>query len=104
LCFDNDCGNELVGTFSLTQNDIPGNKDFSPCLAHLFVVEKYRRQKIGETLVNHAEQQARNFGFDKMYLYTTDRTIHSWYERLGWKIIKEDIAGGIDIKIMVTSL
>jgi N-acetylglutamate synthase-like GNAT family acetyltransferase len=68
------------------------------------VVEKYRRQKIGEALVNYAKQQARNFGFEKMYLYTTDKTIHLWYEKLGWKIIKEDVIGKFDIKIMETSL
>ncbi|MDR2645980.1 MAG: GNAT family N-acetyltransferase [Holosporaceae bacterium] len=103
LCF-NDCANELIGTFSLTQKDIPNNEDFSPCLSHLFVIEKYRRQKIGEALVNYAKQQARKCGFEKMYLYTTDKTVHLWYEKLSWKIIKEDVIGKFDIKIMETNL
>jgi GNAT superfamily N-acetyltransferase len=104
LCFDDDCNNELIGTFSLVQKDIPLNEVFSPCLSHLFVIEKYRRQKIGETLVNYAKQQVRNFRFEKMYLYTTDRTVHLWYKKLGWKIIKEDIIGKFDIKIVEISL
>jgi GNAT superfamily N-acetyltransferase len=104
LCFDDNCASELIGTFSLTQKDITNNEQFSPCLSHLFVIEKYRRRKIGETLVNHAKQQARNFGFEKMYLYTTDKTVHLWYEKLGWEIIKEDAIGKFDIKIMETDI
>jgi N-acetylglutamate synthase-like GNAT family acetyltransferase len=104
LCFDDDCASELIGTFSLTQKDIPNNEDFSPCLSNLFVSEKYRRQKIGEALVNYAKQQAQNFGFEKIYLYTTDKTVHLWYEKLGWKIIKEDVIGKFDIKIMEINL
>jgi GNAT superfamily N-acetyltransferase len=91
LCFNDDCNNELIGTFSLTQKDIPNNEQFSPCFSNLFVAEKYRRRKIGKKLIEHVKQQAKNFGFEKMYLYTTNKTIHLWYEKLGWKIIKEDI-------------
>jgi N-acetylglutamate synthase-like GNAT family acetyltransferase len=98
------CKSELIGTFSLTQKDIPHNEIFSPCLSHLFVIEKYRRQKIEEALVNYAKQQTRNFGFEKIYLYTTDKTVHLWYEILGWIIIKEDVIGKFDVKIMETSL
>ncbi|MDR2682052.1 MAG: GNAT family N-acetyltransferase [Holosporaceae bacterium] len=104
LCFDDDCNNELIGTFSLRQKDIPHNEDLCPSLSHLLVIEKYRRQKIGETFINYAKQQAKNFGFEKMYLYTIDKTVHLWYERLGWKIIKEDVVGKFDIKIMETNL
>jgi GNAT superfamily N-acetyltransferase len=102
LCFGDD--DELVGTFSLTQKDIPNNEDFSPCLSNLFVAGKYRRQKIGEKLIEYAKQQAKNFGFEKIYLYTIDKTVHLWYEKLGWKIIKEDIVRKFDIKIMETNL
>jgi N-acetylglutamate synthase-like GNAT family acetyltransferase len=69
------------------------------------VAEKYRHRKIGEKLIEHAKQQAKDFGFEKMYLYTTDKTIHLWYEKLGWKIIKEDILfEKFPIKIMKADL
>jgi predicted N-acetyltransferase YhbS len=71
LCFGDD--DELVGTFSLTQKDIPNNEDFSPCLLNLFVAEKYRRQKIGGKLIEYAKQKAKDFGFEKLYLYTQSR-------------------------------
>jgi hypothetical protein len=35
LCFDDDQANELIGTFSLTQKDIPNNERFSPCFSNL---------------------------------------------------------------------
>jgi predicted N-acetyltransferase YhbS len=102
LCFNDD--DELIGTFSLTQRDIPNNEQFSPCLSNLFVEGKYRKQKIGEMLINYAKQQARNFGFGKMYLYTTDKTVHLWYEKLGWEVIKEEVIGKFPIKIMEANL
>jgi N-acetylglutamate synthase-like GNAT family acetyltransferase len=68
------------------------------------VAEKYRRQQIGENLIEYAKQKAKDFGFEKLYLYTTDKTVHLWYEKLGWKIIKEDVMRGFDIKIMETNL
>jgi N-acetylglutamate synthase-like GNAT family acetyltransferase len=102
VCFSVD--NELIGTFSLTQKDITNNEQFSQCLANLFVAEKYRRRKIGEKLIEYAKQKAKDFGFEKLYLYTTDKTVHMWYKKLGWKIIKEDIVHKFDIKIMETSL
>ncbi|GHT94348.1 N-acetyltransferase [Alphaproteobacteria bacterium] len=101
LYFQND---ELIGTISLAEKDIPNNESFTPCLSNLFVIEKYRRQKIGENLVEYAKRQAKNFGFEKLYLYTTDKTVHFWYEKLGWKIIKEDVMNGFVIKIMEMKL
>jgi N-acetylglutamate synthase-like GNAT family acetyltransferase len=102
LCFEDD--DELVGTFSLAQKDIPNNEIFSPCLSNLFVSEKYRRQKNGEALVSCAKQRTGSFGFEKLYLYTTDKTVYLWYEKLGWEVIKEDVMRGFDIKIMETDL
>ncbi|GHU20033.1 hypothetical protein FACS189472_10680 [Alphaproteobacteria bacterium] len=101
LYFQND---ELIGTISLAEKDIPNNESFTPCLSNLFVIEKYRRQKIGENLVEYAKRQAKNFGFENLYLYTTDKTVHFWYEKLGWKIIREDVMNGFDIKIMEMEL
>ncbi|GHT96596.1 hypothetical protein FACS1894122_15020 [Alphaproteobacteria bacterium] len=53
LYFQND---ELIGTISLAAKDIPNNENFIPCLSNLFVIEKYRRQKIGENLVEYAKR------------------------------------------------
>lgn len=105
LCFHNE---KPIGVMSLTKQDIPvelqNHEKFTPLLSHLFVIESYRGQKIGNRLIEYAKQQTKNFGFKKMYLYTTDKTIHLWYEKLGWKIIQENVIEKLYIKIMCTDL
>ncbi len=99
-CFLAFIEDEVVGTVSLTANDIPTKPELSPCVTHLFVSEKYRRQNIGQSLVEYAKQKSRKMNFRKAYLYTTNKTIHKWYEKLEWKIIGEGISNGFAIKIM----
>ena len=95
---------EPIGTISLAANDIPKHPKLTPCISNLFVAEKFRKQKIGEHLIDFANQKLRKFGFEKAYLYTTNPTIHVWYEKLGWKIIAEDTIFDIKIRIMETKL
>ncbi|MBR1734556.1 MAG: GNAT family N-acetyltransferase, partial [Alphaproteobacteria bacterium] len=95
---------EVVGTVSLTANDIPTKSDLNPCVTQLFVSEKYRHQSIGQSLVKYAKQKLKDMNFQKAYLYTTNKTIHEWYEKLGWKIIDESIVYDIAIKIMECEL
>jgi predicted N-acetyltransferase YhbS len=104
LCFLYFHNHQLVGTASLTEKDIPNNETFSPCLSKLFVMEQYRRQKIGENLIEYANLQAKNLGFKKIYLYTMDATIHCGYQKLNWEIIKEDVVREHDVKIMETKV
>jgi len=95
---------EVVGTVSLTANDIPTKPTLSPCVTQLFVSEKYRHKHVGQSLVEFAERKLRDMGFKKAYLYTTNKTIHEWYAKLGWKIIGGDTVYDIDIKIMKREL
>ncbi|MDR0647193.1 MAG: GNAT family N-acetyltransferase [Puniceicoccales bacterium] len=104
ICFVYLHNHQCVGTASLTEKDIPHNEMFSPCLSNLFVMEPYRRQKIGDNLIEYVKRQAKNLGFKKIYLYTMDATIHCWYQKLHWEIIKEDVARGCNIKIMATNV
>ena len=103
-CFLAFIDDEVVGTVSLTANDIPSKPELSPCVTHLFVSEKYRCKNIGQSLIEYAKQKSKEMNFRKAYLYTTNKTIYKWYEKLGWKIIDEDIANGIEIKIMEYNL
>ncbi len=105
MCFLYFCNDVMpVGTVSLAANDIPKHPKLTPCISNLFVAEKFRKQKIGEYLVAFAKQKLRKLGFEKAYLYTTNPTIHVWYEKLGWKIIGEDSLFDIRIRIMETKL
>ncbi|MCR5225049.1 MAG: GNAT family N-acetyltransferase [Alphaproteobacteria bacterium] len=76
-CFLAFVENEIVGTVSLTANDIPTNPLLSPCVTQLFVSEKYRHKHIGQSLVEFAEQKLKDMNFKKAYLYTTNETIHT---------------------------
>ncbi|MDR1475117.1 MAG: GNAT family N-acetyltransferase [Holosporales bacterium] len=99
LCLEN---SELIGTVSLTKKGIPNNEEFTPCLMHLLVSPKYRCKGYGAKLVNFVKLQAKSFGFDKTYLFTTDKNIHLWYEKLGWDVIKENAAIDLDTRILRT--
>lgn len=103
-CFLAFIGNEVIGTVSLTANNIPTKSDLSPCVTQLFVPEKYRHQDIGQSLLEYAKQKLKDMNFQKAYLYTTNKSIHEWYEKLGWKIIDEGTVYDIAIKIMECEL
>ena len=102
-CFLAFVEDEVVGTVSLTAHDIP-NTELSPCVTQLFVLEKYRHESIGQSLVEYAKQKLKEMKFPKAYLYTTNKTIHEWYEKLGWRIIEEGFIDDIEIKIMECEL
>lgn len=97
LAFFND---QAVGTVSLTAGTIPKYPTLSPCLSNLFVIEKYRHMGIGQSLIEYAQQKLRDMKFTEAYLYTTKLTIHLWYAKFGWHVIKEDEIHGTAIKIM----
>lgn len=88
----------------MAANDIPKHPKLTPCISNLFVSEKFRKQKIEEHLIDFAKQKLQKLGFEKAYLYTTNPTIHVWYEKLGWKVIAEDTIFDIKIRIMETKL
>src|SRR3954453_19158656 len=61
---------EPVGTCLLVESEIEPNHDLSPWLAGLFVVPEHRRKGAGAVLVRAIEDQARQRGFSRLYLYT----------------------------------
>jgi GNAT superfamily N-acetyltransferase len=75
---------EPIGTCLLVESEIEPNHDVSPWLAGLFVVPEHRRQGAGAVLVRAIEDQARERGFSRLYLYTRDAV--GFYLRLGWSV------------------
>lgn len=82
--------NEPVGMASLREND-GIQPEYPPWLGSLVVHPHYRKQKIGEALIEKVQQKAKDFGYEKIYLLAFDPTIPNWYEQLGWKKIGDDI-------------
>lgn len=84
-------GDELVGTVTLVEHDLPARQDLRalrPWLAGVYVVPKERRLGIGARLVRHAEARARSFGVTRLFLYTSDA--EPFYTRLGWQTLRTD--------------
>jgi GNAT superfamily N-acetyltransferase len=93
---------EPIGTCLLVESEIEPNHDVSPWLAGLFVVPEHRRKGAGALLVRAIEDQARERGFSRLYVYTTDAV--AFYARLGWLILDRTNWNGLDTALMVRDL
>lgn len=74
-----------VGMCSLAANRgiLP---ELTPWLATLYVTPEYRSQGIGKALEQAICNKAKSLGFDKIYCFTSDLSIISWYQENGWSI------------------
>ena len=91
-----------IGTCLLVESEIEPNHDVSPWLAGLFVAPERRRRGAGGILVRAIEDQARERGFSRLYLYTTDAV--GFYARLGWAGLDRTNWRGLDTTLMVRDL
>jgi predicted N-acetyltransferase YhbS len=89
---------EPVGTCLLTESEIEPNHDVSPWLAGLFVVPEHRREGAGALLVRAIEDEARQRGFSRLYLYTWAAA--GFYARLGWTVLERTNWKGMDTTFM----
>lgn len=81
--------NECMGTVSLFENDLSTRMDLSPWLASLVVRRDYRNRGVGEKLINFALNEAKSFGYKKLYLKTENKG--SFYGKRGWRYIGKGI-------------
>jgi GNAT superfamily N-acetyltransferase len=93
---------EPIGTCLLVESEIEPSHDVSPWLAGLFVAPERRRKGAGAILVRAIEDQARERGFSRLYLYTTDAV--GFYARLGWAGLDRTNWRGLDTTLMVRDL
>lgn len=64
--------------------------DIGPWIGDLVVDQKYQKQGIGKLLLDEALKKAKQLNFKKLYLFTFDPNIPSYYEKFGWKKISTD--------------
>lgn len=76
----------LAGTCLLVPSELAPCHPVSPWLAGLYVAPEYRRHGAGQALVTAIEDQARERGYRRLYLYT--RGAAGYYERLGWRAVE----------------
>lgn len=94
---------QAIGMASLREND-GIRPDLTPWLGSLVVDPNYRKQRIGEQLIDAIKQQALNFECKKLYLLAFDPTIPNWYTKLGWKFIGNDQLFGHTVAVMKIGL
>ncbi len=96
-------GDLPVGMCSLRKND-GIRPDLIPWLGSLVVDPKYQRQGIGNMLIDVTVLKAKEFGFEKLYLFAFDPTIPKYYEHLGWKKIGMDEFKSHPVTVMEVDL
>lgn len=79
-----------IGMASLRAQEENVGSELSPWLGGLVVNPNYRKQGIGETLIEAIKQKAREFNYAELFLLTFDPTLPGWYSRLGWEEIGTD--------------
>jgi GNAT superfamily N-acetyltransferase len=95
-------GDKVVGTATLEKDDLPPRPALSPWLGSVYVLPEFRGRGIGALLVTRVEQEAKVRGFERFYLYTTDRT--NFYAKYGWQPLETLVYSGYDITVMVKQL
>ncbi|KOP67239.1 acetyltransferase [Bacillus sp. FJAT-18019] len=75
---------KIIGSYALLRSDLNSRQDLTPWLACLFVDPEYRGKNLGSILQEHAINQSKIKGYQKLYL-CTDLT--GYYERTDWKHI-----------------
>ena len=77
---------QAIGTACIFNNDsLPGFDHLTPWLGAVYVIEEYRRQGIGQTLVGRIVDEAKRLGNSKIYLWTGSEA--RWYQKQGWGLI-----------------
>ncbi len=95
-------GDQVIGSASLLERDIPGTEAWSPWLASVYVDPAYRRRGIGWRLVDRVLDEARGLGITVLYLFTTGA--EAWYAARGWVVVDRVPHAGQDAAIMAYDL
>ena len=94
--------NQLLGSAAIVKNDMETKPQLSPWLASVYVAPQYRNKGIGAKLVQHSMTMAQSNNIDKLYLLTPGQK--SFYEKLGWHIVSEEMYHGYRVTVMQVTL
>lgn len=93
---------DAVGTASLVVQDMTVRPALTPWLASVYVCSDARGRGIASALVRRVEQEARDAGLTRFYLYTPDQ--QRLYRRLGWQAQEDLNYRAEDVTIMTRGL
>lgn len=89
---------QLAGTMALIEDDLPSRPDLNPWFASLYVHPEFRKKGLGSYLCQFATEKVREWGYEKLYLYTPDQ--EKLYQKLGYQTIERSSLKGDDIVVM----
>lgn len=102
-------GKQLVGCASLvnytyrSSERMPKVASPSPVwLSNLFVLEEFRNQGFGNSLIDAAKNYAQDLGLEELWLSATDYT--DYYQKRGWEIVRRTRLGGRQVNVMRVGL
>jgi len=74
-----------IGMMTLfPQTKLTTDREYIPWAAGLYVVESFRRQGIGEQILELLCLKAKEFGYKKVHLATDKENLMLWYKSLVW--------------------
>lgn len=88
------CGSALI-----IKSDLDERPEYTPWVAAVWVEPEHRRKGLGAALVAHAAKSAFESGLEQVFLCATPKN-SSYYEKLGWTKIEEDI-GKMHLTVLV---
>ena len=89
---------QVVGTASLLLHDMQTNRELSPWLANIYLAPSVRGKGLGKWLVQQVMTEARQLGLTQLYLFTEDQA--AFYQRLGWRNLKQEDYSGKTVTVM----
>lgn len=79
-------GNEIIASYALLRTDFISRQDLMPWFSCLYVKKEWRGRGLGQRLLEHGIQKAKEKGFDELYLSTE---LEDYYEKYGWDYMKD---------------
>jgi N-acetylglutamate synthase-like GNAT family acetyltransferase len=79
-------GNEIIASYALLRTDFISRQDLMPWFSCLYVKKEWRGNGLGQRLLTHGSQKAKEKGFYNLYLSTE---LEDYYEKYGWDYMKD---------------
>lgn len=83
-----------------TKIKVPGYTDRKLWLGSYFVVEEYRSQGVDKKLMTAAFDKAKELGFNKISLFSSDTNAAAWYAKHGWVEFAKDTYQNHSVSLM----
>jgi len=87
--------NQCAGTISIVCNDL-SCRTYTPWLAALYVDTPFRKNKIGEQLIERVKEIVKELGYSEVYLRT--EFAGDYYKKRGWQHVETCIDDEFQLK------